>query len=72
MDGNAEDLSWYQNNGILEGTEPAHDRQGIPGAALLFDGVDDRMLIPTSESLRIGYYTLSLWINTTMQVRNIL
>jgi hypothetical protein len=65
MDGNAQDFSGLDNNGLMSGPGPTLDRFGNAGSALAFDGSDDFLLIPHDSSLAItGDITLSAWYNS--------
>jgi hypothetical protein len=62
LEGDASDSSGNENNGdVLNGVLWV---QGIVGTAAEFDGVDDYISIPDSDSLRIpGSWTISAWVN---------
>jgi hypothetical protein len=45
LDVEANDVSSYGNDGAVDGAIPSTDIQGIPGGALLFDGIDDQISI---------------------------
>ena len=56
------DLSVHQNNGKISG-KPKWDKGQI-GKALEFDGGDDQVVVPTSESLDIkSAITMMAWVN---------
>ncbi|HUV65138.1 MAG TPA: LamG-like jellyroll fold domain-containing protein, partial [Sedimentisphaerales bacterium] len=60
--GEATDHSVYGNNGALRGN-PA-PAEGKFGSALMFDAVDDQVVVPTSATLDIeDEITLMAWIN---------
>ena len=57
-----QDLSVHQNNGKISGN-PKWDKGKI-GKALTFDGTDDQVIVPTSESLDIkNAITMMAWVN---------
>ena len=57
-----QDLSVHQNNGKISGN-PKWDKGRI-GKALTFDGTDDQVIVPTSESLDIkNAITMMAWVN---------
>ena len=57
-----QDLSVHQNNGKISGN-PKWDKGRI-GKALTFDGTDDQVIVPTSESLDIkNTITMMAWVN---------
>ncbi len=64
LDGNAEDVSRYHNNGIAFYTSPVADRFGKPNAALQFDGLKSYIAVPDSVRLRLAYsdFTLNAWV----------
>jgi len=51
LDGDANDASRNGNDGILNGAGMTEDREGIPGQACEFDGIDDYIEIAHSNSL---------------------
>lgn len=64
LDGTADDASAYGNDGIISGAPtPVEDRFGTPAAALRFDGLEDRIIIPYHPSLDLEEaLTLSAWV----------
>lgn len=63
LNGSGEDHSPHQNHGLVDGATPAPDRFGREGAALSFDGHDDRIIVAASDSLNIkGSITVSCWV----------
>ncbi len=60
---NANDTSGNNNNGTVIGATLVNDRKGNPNSAYSFDGIDDKIEIPNSSSLRNDIYSISLWIN---------
>jgi hypothetical protein len=70
LNGNAYDSSLYGNHGTpLGGPTPAEDRYGRPGRAMLFDGANDQILVPDSNSLDISQdFTFAAWIRPFVTV----
>lgn len=64
FNGNAQDLSGYNNHGTVFGAIPVSDRFGNANSAFLFDGIDDHIDVPHSPLLLSGDITLSAWIKT--------
>ncbi len=66
-DGSFSDLSGKNNSGQCIGSAcPIFVDDGISGKALQFDGSDDYVLIPASETLNVGNkFTLEAWIKPT-------
>jgi PKD repeat protein len=64
FNGNANDLSGNNNNGTLHGGITATlDRHGTATSAYNFDGIDDYIDIPHSQSLNISQQiSISIWI----------
>ena len=67
FDGNANDQTPNGNNGTEQGG--LNYVSGVTGQAASFDGVDDLITIPTSESMRVPYYTASFWLKTAQETR---
>ena len=65
--GDANDLSDYENHGVIIGAELTEDRFGNPNSAYLFNGMDTYISIPSSESLESpdSAITLSAWVYLT-------
>jgi hypothetical protein len=62
FNGNANDESENSLNGTVHGATLASDRNGSPNKAYLFDGDDDYISVPHSNSLNlIGDFTISVW-----------
>ena len=64
FNGTTADASAFDNDGIALG-DPVFgaDRFGVPGAALLFDGVDDQVIVPDAPSLDLtDQLTLAAWV----------
>ena len=65
FNGNANDESGNGNNGTVYGATLSSDRFGNLNSAYSFDGIDDYVRIPDSDSLDItGDLTISAWLNT--------
>ncbi|MBU6157393.1 MAG: T9SS type A sorting domain-containing protein [Bacteroidetes bacterium] len=66
FNGNANDESGNGNNGTVNGATLTSDRFGISGRAYFFNGVDNLISIPNSNSLNITgkQISISLWINS--------
>ncbi|MBF0187870.1 MAG: DUF4347 domain-containing protein [Magnetococcales bacterium] len=61
--GNARDAGGYGNHGSVHGATPATDRFGNANSSYAFDGVDDTITIPDSDSLDVtDAMTLSFWM----------
>ncbi|AQT69444.1 hypothetical protein STSP2_02634 [Anaerohalosphaera lusitana] len=57
------DSSLYENHGLVTVDSSPTLVSGVIGSAYEFDGVDDRVQIPYSQSLDPDYITVSAWIN---------
>lgn len=66
FNGNANDESDNDNNGVVHGSNFTEDRFGNPNNAIQFDGIDDFVNIEDSPSLRPSQITISLWINESV------
>jgi hypothetical protein len=65
FNGNADDESGHGNHGSINGAIPTIDRFGVLKSAYSFDGVDDRIVIPSSSSLNpVDQLTIAFWLNT--------
>lgn len=64
--GNANDHSGNTNNGIVHGATLTADRFGVSDRAYHFDGIDDYIEIPNSDSLRVltNDFTISFWVKS--------
>jgi len=61
--GNANDWSTNNNDGTVYGAEPTTDRFGNKNGAYFFDGTDDYILVPSSNSLKFNNsISVCLWI----------
>lgn len=61
--GNANDESGNENNGSVTGAVLAGDRFGNASRAYVFDGVDDYLTVPHSNSfVLISQFTVSIWL----------
>jgi len=64
MDGNADDATGNENNGIIYGTEPTTDRFGNGNKAIYFDGQDYIDLGTGNFGFdATNEFTITLWIN---------
>ena len=64
FDGNANDETYNNNDGQIDGAILVDDRFGNSKSAIFFDGVDDKVKIPMSPSLQIeDEITMNLWVN---------
>jgi hypothetical protein len=54
FNGNANDQSGNNNNGIVNGSVLTSDRNGNPNSAYFFDGINDYINIQSSSSLNMG------------------
>lgn len=62
LDGNANDLSGNGNHGLVSKPVLTEDREGNAESAYQFDGVNDRIVIPSSESLNpVDQLTIAFW-----------
>ena len=62
--GNANDITGNGNDGTVQGATLTTDRFGEANSAYFFDGDDDKIKVPFTESLQIEEdITLSLWVN---------
>jgi len=62
FNGNAYDESGNGNNGIVKGPILAADRFGNQAKSYFFDGVNDRIKIPYSTSLKTPLITINAWV----------
>lgn len=62
LNGNAEDISGNENHGIIYEAKYCPDRFNNANSALLFDGIDDRLSFPYSNSNN-NPVSFSFWIN---------
>ena len=61
----ATDGTTNDNDGTVQGATPVEDRFGAENSAFLFDGEDDYISVPNTESLQIEEdITLSAWIKS--------
>lgn len=64
LNGNALDESGKNNHGIYEGVNWINDRDGSPGQAAFFDGVNDFVHIPNNDVLNFQEaMSIACWIN---------
>lgn len=63
FDGNADDRSGFNNNGVVFGAVLTTDRHGYPNRAYWFDGNDDLIRVTNNPGLNFqNAITVSLWI----------
>lgn len=64
FDGDATDSSGNGNHGVVDGATPAADRNGKADGAYSFDGNDDFICVPDSETLRspTNAITIAVWL----------
>lgn len=68
LDGDAQDSSTHANHGTLVGPAPATNRFGVAGKATCFDGANDYILVPNSNSLNItGTLSIAVWLKPESQ-----
>ena len=64
FDGDATDQSGNSNDGTVDGAVLTTDRFGKSNSAYYFDGENDKIKVPFTESLKIeDDITLNLWVN---------
>jgi len=64
FNGNADDMSGNNNNGIVYGATLVPDRKENPNSAYYFDGINDYISIPGSSTLNpSNQLTIALWLN---------
>ncbi len=67
--GNADDASGNGNHGTVVGATLAPDRFGEADCAYSFDGVDDHILVPDSDTLDLTTSaTFALWVNVDPEI----
>lgn len=73
LNGTADDISSFNNHGIVKGTKATKDRFGNEESALYFDGINDFIKIPHNESLNFDVnndcYTLCFWVMSEFSKR---
>lgn len=62
FEGNANDYSGYENNGIVNGATLTQGREGTNNSAYDFINFNDNIQIPASESLNLSTISFSCWI----------
>jgi hypothetical protein len=69
LDGNANDMSAYENDGIVLGAIPVKDRFDRPFGAYHFNGVDQYILVPNQQqqTLTGGDFTVAYWVSFESQ-----
>jgi len=67
LDGNAQDGSGNALHGILNAPVGSTNRSGLANAALVFDGINDEIVVPHAPELDFGSqdFTLVAWIYPT-------
>ena len=65
FNGNANDESGNGNDGTVNGATLTEDQFGNVDSAYMFDGVDDYIIIPNSETLNSQHITISAWYFAT-------
>jgi hypothetical protein len=69
FDGNADDASGNGNHGTVEGPVPAPDRFGEVDRAYSFDGENDYIRVPDSDTLDLTTSaTFALWVNVDPEI----
>jgi len=65
LDGNANDMTEYENDGIVLGATLVKDRFGNQYGAYRFNGVNQYILVPhrQQQTLTSGDFTLSYWVS---------
>lgn len=62
LNGNANDTSGNGNNGLVYGATLTSDRYGNANAAYSFDGINDKIIIPASDSYKpSNALSINLW-----------
>jgi len=62
LEGDATDLSGYNNDGAVVGATPTSDRFGTPDAAYAFDGEDDRIVVTMGSQLQADAVSIAAWV----------
>lgn len=66
FNGNANDESYYSNNGIVDGAQLTADRFGIPNSAYEFDGLDDIIRVVDNPNLYFeDDFSFNVWVYPT-------
>ena len=67
FNGNANDESGNDNHGTVYGAALTYDRFGNANSAYYFDGINDKIIVADSPSLRFGTdsFSLLMWLNAT-------
>ncbi|PVW13332.1 DUF7619 domain-containing protein [Marixanthomonas spongiae] len=66
FNGNANDESFYSNNGIVDGAQLTTDRFGIPNSAYEFDGLDDIIRVVDNPNLYFeDDFSFNVWVYPT-------
>lgn len=67
FDGNANDVTPYENNGVPGGDVKFENVDTRPGMAVVFDGDQDSILAPNGAQLISDYTTVSFWVRVDGQ-----
>ena len=70
FNGNANDISGNNLNGIVHGATPVMDRFGAANSAFHFDGIDDYIETPYIENPATGF-SVSVWAKTNLQLPDV-
>ena len=62
FNGNANDESGNGNHGTVNGATITADRNGVANSAYSFDGVDDKIEVPSNNFTNLQF-SISIWIN---------
>ncbi len=63
LDGNSLDYSGWDNNGVMHGAVSASNRFGEANMALHFNGINEYIAVPSSNSLNpTNQLTISVWV----------
>lgn len=60
--GNANDLSTFGNNAVINGATPTQDRFGVANSAFAFDGVQSTITAKNAAQLNSAKTTISFWV----------
>ena len=65
FNGNAHDTSGNGNDLLVDGAVPAPDRNGQPGAAYYFNGIDASIYKVNASAFYLNEYTYSIWVKSS-------
>ena len=68
FNGNANDVSGNDHHGAVYGATLTNDRFGNSNSAYFFNGVSDYINVPYSSAFQLPAFTLSVWINTCINL----